>query len=54
MGSHWSKSLDEKSLKFTIANPAVSVVKGYPPNLLKMSLTETGADGIKAGTKTLK
>jgi hypothetical protein len=40
MRSLWSKTVDEKHLKFLITNPDVWVVKGYPPIMPKMSLTE--------------
>jgi hypothetical protein len=40
MRSLWLKTVDEKHLKFLITNPDVWVVKGYPPIMPKMSLTE--------------
>jgi cytochrome c oxidase subunit 2 len=54
MGSLWSKTVDEKYLKFIMTNHDVWVVKGYPPIMPKMSLTEKEVDGIIAYIKTLK
>jgi|WetSurMetagenome_2_1015567.scaffolds.fasta_scaffold811406_1 hypothetical protein len=46
MGSLWSKTVDEKYPKCRITDFDVGVVKGYPPTMPHIPLTDVELDAL--------
>jgi hypothetical protein len=54
MGNLWSKTVDERYLKFMITNPDVWVVEGYPPIMPQIPLTDAEFDALVKYIKSLE